>query len=80
MIREIINPKTNQVVINIPPNMVNQKLELLLFPIKDTATPLKKKKAKQLMDKVFKNAESTTIQKNIDIDEIMNDMIDFYPF
>ena len=76
MIREIINPKTNQVVINIPPNMVNQKLELLLFPIKDTATPLKKKKAKQLMDKVFKNAESTTIQKNIDIDEIMNDMND----
>jgi len=76
MIREIINPKTNQVVINIPPNMVNQKLELLLFEIKDTATPLKKKKAKQLMDKVFKNAESTTIQKNIDIDEIMNDMND----
>jgi hypothetical protein len=76
MIREIINPKTNQVVINIPPSMVNQKLELLLFPIKDTATPLKKKKAKQLMDKVFKNAESTTIQKNIDIDEIMNDMND----
>jgi hypothetical protein len=76
MIREIINPKTNQVVINIPPNMVNQKIELLLFPIKDTATPLKRKKAKQLMDKVFKNAESTTIQKNIDIDEIMNGMND----
>jgi len=77
MIREILKPKTNQVVINIPSNMVNQKLELLLFPIKqDTNIPFAKKKAKLLMEKVFKNAESIAVQKNINIDEIMNDMND----
>lgn len=44
MIREIIKPTTNQVAINIPSNMVNQKLELLLFPIKpDTDIPFTKK-------------------------------------
>ena len=77
MIREIIKPETNQVVINIPPHMVNQKLELLLFPIKqDTDIPFANKKAKLLMEKVFKNAESIAVQKNINIDEIMNDMND----
>ena len=45
--------------------MVNQKLELLLFPIKqDTNIPFAKKKAKLLMEKVFKNAESIAVQKN----------------
>ena len=77
MIREIIKPETNQVVINIPSYMVNQKLELLLFPIKqDTDIPFANKKAKLLMEKVFKNAESITVQKSINIDEIMNDMND----
>jgi len=77
MIREIIKPETNQVVINIPSHMVNQKLELLLFPIKqDTDIPFANKKAKLLMEKVFKNAESITVQKSINIDEIMNDMND----
>ena len=77
MIREIIKPETNQVVINIPSHMVNQKLELLLFPIKqDTDIPFANKKAKLLMEKVFKNAESITVQKNINIDELMNDMND----
>lgn len=77
MIREIIKPETNQVVINIPSHMVNQKLELLLFPIKqDTDIPFANKKAKLLMEKVFKNAESITVQKNINIDDIMNDMND----
>ena len=79
MIREIINPKTNQVVINIPPDMVNQQLELLLFPIKQDTGTLLKKKTQQLMEKVFQNAKSTTIQKNLNIDEIMNDMNNALP-
>ena len=33
MIREIICPKTNQIIINIPASMVNQELELLVSPI-----------------------------------------------
>jgi hypothetical protein len=77
MIREILKPTTNQVVINIPSNMVNQKLELLLFPIKqDAKITFEKKKAKLLMEKVFNNAESIAVQKNINIDGIMNDMND----
>ena len=77
MIREIIKPETNQVIINIPSNMINQKLELLLFPIKpNTNSVFIKKKDRKLMEKVFKSAKSITVQKNINIDEIMNDMND----
>ncbi len=77
MIREIIRPKTNQVIIDIPHDMVNQELELLLFPIKqDNGIVFQKKRAKQIMVKVFEDAKSNTIQKNLNIDEIMNDMND----
>ena len=80
MIREIIRPKTNQVIIDIPHDMVNQELELLLFPIKQgTDKIFQKKKSKQIMKKVFENAKSITIQKNLNIDEIMNDMNDALP-
>ena len=75
MIREIIKPETNQIVINIPSEMVNQKLELLLFPIQQsTNSPFPKEHEKQLMEKVFKNAASITVPKNIGIDAIMNEM------
>jgi len=77
VIREIIRPKTNQVVIHIPHDMVNQELELLLFPIKQDADAVfQKKKSKQLIKMVFENAKSTVIQENLNIDEIMNDMND----
>jgi len=77
MIREIIKPETNQIVINIPSDMVNQELELLLFPIQQSInSPFSKEQEKQLMEKIFKKAESITVQKNIDIDEIMNDIND----
>lgn len=77
MIREIIRPKTNQVVIHIPHDMINQELELLLFPIKrDVDAVSQKKKSKQLMKMVFENAKSITIKKNLNIDEIMDDMND----
>ena len=34
MIREIIRPWTNQVIINIPQDMVDKELELIVFEIK----------------------------------------------
>lgn len=75
MIREIIRPKTNQVVINIPQDMVDKKLELIVFAIKqDTGTGTQKIKSRQLMDKIFEHAESETIPDDFDINEIMNDM------
>ena len=36
MLREIINPKSNQIVITLPPELVNQELELLIFPTDKT--------------------------------------------
>ena len=75
MIREIIRPKTNQVVINIPQDMVDRELELIVFAIKqDTGTGAQKIKFRQLMDNIFQNAESAVIPDELDIDEIMDDM------
>ena len=75
MIREIIRPKTNQVIINIPQDMVDKELELIVFEIKqDTGTGTQKIKSRQLMDDIFQNAESATIPNDLDIDDIMNDM------
>jgi hypothetical protein len=75
MIREIIRPKTNQVVINIPQNLVDKELELIVFEIEqDTVTGAQKFKFRQLMDDIFRNAESATIAADLDIDNIMNDM------
>ncbi len=59
MIREIIRPKTNQVVINIPRDMVDKELELIVFEIeKKTGTGAQKFKIRQRMDDIFQNAES----------------------
>ena len=75
MIREIIRPKTNQVIINIPQDMVDKELELIVFAIKqDTGKGTQKIKSRQLMDKIFEHAESVTIPDDLGIDEIMNDM------
>ncbi|MDQ1270191.1 MAG: hypothetical protein QG618_1501 [Thermodesulfobacteriota bacterium] len=49
MLREIINPKSNQIVITLPPELVNQELELLIFPTKKN----KKYDTKKLMECVF---------------------------
>ncbi len=58
MIREIISPKTNQITINIPANMVNQELELLVFPVGKKQA--EKEKTKLIVEKVFnKDAPST---------------------
>jgi hypothetical protein len=75
MIREIIRPKTNQVVINIPQNLVDKNLELIVFEIEqDSGTNAQKFKFRQLMDDIFRNAESVTMPDDLDIDDIMNDM------
>jgi hypothetical protein len=58
MIREIIRPKTNQVVINIPQNLVDKDLELIVFEIEqDSGTNAQKFKLRQLMDDIFRNAD-----------------------
>ena len=82
MIREIIRPQTNQVIIHIPQDMVDKELELIVFAIKQdtgTGTGIQKIKSRQLMDKIFEHAESATIPEDLDIDEIMNDMNNALP-
>jgi len=75
MIHEIIRPKTNQVVINIPQDMVDKELKLIVFAInQNTGTGTQKIKSRQLMDKIFEQAESEIISDDFDIDKIMNDM------
>ena len=80
MIREIIRPQTNQVIIHIPQDMVDKELELIVFAIKQgTGTGIQKIKSRQLMDKMFEHAESAPIPEDLDIDEIMNDMNNALP-
>jgi len=82
MIREIIRPQTNQVIVQIPQDMVDKELELIVFAIKqdtDTGTGIQKIKSRQLMNKIFEHAESATIPDALDIDEIMNDMNNALP-
>jgi len=82
MIREIIRPQTNQVIVQIPQDMVDKELELIVFAIKQdtgTGTGIQKIKSRQLMDKIFEHAESATIPEDLDIDEIMNDMNNALP-
>lgn len=75
MIREIIRPTTNQVVVKIPQDMVNKELELIVFAIKqDSGATTDKMKSRQLMDEIFENAKTTNIRGDVDIDEIMNEM------
>ncbi|WP_289020511.1 hypothetical protein [Desulfobacter postgatei] len=66
MLREIINPKSNQIVITLPPELVNQDLELLIFPTKKN----KKYDTKKLMECVFKNAETTDVEDSINISSV----------
>jgi len=82
MIREIIRPQTNQVIIHIPQDMVDKELELIVFAAKQdtgTGTGIQKIKSRQLMEKMFEYAESATIPDDLDIDEIMNDMNNALP-
>ncbi len=72
MLREIINPKSNQIVITLPPELVDQELELLIFPTKKP----KKHDTKKLMESVFKNAEAIEVHDSIDINDLMNEMND----
>ncbi len=74
MHREIIHPKTNQIVITLPHELLNQELELLIFP---TARARKRKAdTKRLMTSVFKDAEKINVTERLDIDKLMNEMND----
>lgn len=72
MHREIIHPKTNQIVITLPPELLNQELELLIFP---TARE-RKADTKRMMTRVFKDAEKINIAEQLDVDKLMNEMND----
>lgn len=72
MLREIINPKSNQIVITLPPELVNQELELLIFPTGKN----KKHDTKKLMEYVFKIAEAIDVEDSININDLMNEMND----
>ncbi len=36
MIRKIIKPQQNQIILNIPEDYINKKVELIIFPIEET--------------------------------------------
>ena len=76
MIREILKPTKNQILINIPDDFVNKDLELLIFPISETKKASIDKKLGRLMEKNFKKAKTVHIPKDLDLDNLMNEMND----
>ena len=72
MFREIINPQSNQIVITLPAELVNKELELLIVPTGKN----KHHDTKKMMESVFKNAETTDVEDNLNINNLMNEMND----
>ena len=71
MHRTVVNTKEVEKITPLPDNLKKfESLELIITP----AHPSKKEELKKRFDAVFKKAKSRKIQKDVDIDELMNEM------
>jgi len=67
MLREIVKPKTNEILIKIPEIYVNRKLELILFEIHEGIEENQKPNSIADIDKIFLMAKSYPVNSCIDI-------------
>jgi len=74
MIREYLTPKTKQMVVNIPDELVNTGIELLIIPIRKTKSHRESNQLSEILEKNFKAAGDIHIPKEINIDKLMNEM------
>ena len=73
-IKEIKRIKNHKLTVSIPDDFGYDKVEVLILPFEEPFQNTTKVDNKRLIDDVFDDAKTTTISKNINIDEIMKDM------
>ncbi len=79
MIREIVRPAKQQLMIEIPRQYVNKNLEVLVLPFfeMDSAGKTEDTGYDEDLQKLFKNASNIKIDKGVDIDALMNEVNDY---
>lgn len=75
-IREIRRISSGTITLNIPEEFRERDVEIILLPITDEAPENRAGEKLEQFDQVVKNAKerNITIDKNIDIDELMAEM------
>lgn len=81
MIREIIKPETDRLVINIPKEYIHQEVEVLVFPIlKEEKKTLDRENDQNLLEfrRLMQQARKSDIKvpKEVDIDNLIDEIND----
>lgn len=78
MLREIIKPTKKQIEIKIPEEYVGREIEILVLPFFEIKSAAKEENHgyDENLLKLFKNAPNIKIDKNVDIDALMNEVND----
>jgi hypothetical protein len=80
MIREIIRPEKEQLIIDIPKAYVNKEIEILVFPLqgienKDSIEPDANQELEEFRHLMAQLEESNiTVPEDLDIDEMIDEM------
>jgi len=73
-IKEITYIKNHKLTVHIPDEFRYEKVEVLILPFEKPIQNTSNTGNKALMDTVFKDAKSTIISQDINVDEIMTGM------
>jgi hypothetical protein len=78
MLREIIKPSKRRLTIEIPEQYVNKQIEILILPFfeMDSHLEIEKHEYDEDLQRLFRNAPNIKIDKNVDIDALMNEVND----
>jgi hypothetical protein len=79
MLREIIKPRKRRLTIEIPEQYVNKQIEILILPFFEMDSHVEIEKHQiydEDLQRLFKNASKVKIDKEVDIDALMNEVND----
>ena len=78
MLREIIKPRKRRLTIEIPEQYINKQIEILILPFFEIDSHLETEKHEydEDLQRLFINAPNIKIDKNVDIDALMNEVND----
>jgi hypothetical protein len=78
MLREIIKASKRRLTIEIPEQYVNKQIEILILPFfeMDSHLEIEKHEYDEDLQRLFRNAPNIKVDKNVDIDALMNEVND----
>jgi hypothetical protein len=84
MIRELIRPQNEQLIINIPEEYIDKEVEVLVFPVPpQNREPVQTNISENLaaFRNLMKKAKKSNIKvpKDVDIDDLIDEMYDDIP-